>query len=211
MQDVGDRAFYTVFCDLWPASLFRCATASLPHPNPHLKLVFNVTLVSGACNNIVLLLNKIFYSSQGSSLQLTLLLLLTPRKIKAICVKPIWNWGSNKTWSFIMLFIIQNAVREPKNKLLSFMSIVCVTKRKKANDHVIQLWTVIYLWFCPPVFWEPSVSWPKENSVGMIPEASQFSLLPPLGEVDEQPSLDLKWSEFSYRHAVPVQLSWELL
>lgn len=45
----------------------------------------------------------------------------------------------------------------------------------------------------------------------MIPEASQSSLLTPLGEVDEQPSLDLKWSEFSYRHAVPVQLSWELL
>lgn len=134
MQDIGDRAFYTVFCDLWPASLFRCATASPTSTQPSFKLVFNVTLVSGACNNIVLLLNKIFYSSQESSLQLTILLLLKPRKIKAICFKPIWNWGSNKTWSFIMLFIIQNAVRETKNKLLSFMSIVCLTKRKKAND-----------------------------------------------------------------------------
>ena len=111
----------------------------LPHSNPHLKLVFNVTLVSGACNNIVLLLNKIFYSSQESSLQLTILVFLTPRKIKAICFKLTWNWRSNKTWSFIILFIIPSAFRETKNNLFSFMSIICVTKRKELMMHVIQL------------------------------------------------------------------------
>ena len=80
-----------------------------------------------------------------------------------------------------------------KKKLLYFIiSVVCL-RGWKLMMHVIQLWTVLYLWFLFTCFpREQSVAWPQESSMDVMPEASQFNPHSHLGEGNKQPSLGLK-------------------
>lgn len=143
-------------------------------------------MVTGACNNIAIIFDKISYkvpkNNHLNSLFSCCLHWLS-HKIKALCFQRIWHWENNKMRSFVLLytilkrpfkkrpFIIQCAVRK-KNKVIYCLTIGCVTKRMEANDAGNTVWTMIYLWFCPFALWEQLFAWPEESSIDALPETS---------------------------------------
>lgn len=160
-------------------------------------------MVSGASNNTLLLLNEILYTAPKNHHFKPLINLLLPPCAplppkKATCFKSIWDWRQNKTWSFIVLFIIQNAIRRKEKKKAPVFHHLCSLRGQKLMMQVIKMWTVLYLWFLFTCFWRAisCLAWGKQHRC----DPRGFSVSICLAILEEEiisSLLDLKWRESS--------------